>query len=127
MIIRRPLLIACLCLLGFDTVSAAQSAPVSGVIRFNGRIVEASCTASGASRASASVELLDCPQASTGQMFSVTNVSAAGRGEPRQQVFVKMIADTHEQEKYYDQRLLLTDNKGHQITTGNYVVTLTLP
>lgn len=125
MIIRRPLLIACLCLLGFDTVSAAQSAPVSGVIRFSGWIVEASCTASGASHAS--VELLGCPQASTGQIFSVTNVSAAGRGEPRQQVFVKMIADSHEQEKYYDQRLLLTDNKGHQITTGNYVVTLTLP
>jgi len=125
MIIRRPLLIACLCLLVFDTVSAAQSAPVSGVIRFSGRIVEASCTASGASHAS--VELLDCPQASTGQIFSVTNVSAAGRGEPRQQVFVKMIADSHEQEEYYDQRLLLTDNKGHQITTGNYVVTLTLP
>ncbi|WP_339473817.1 type 1 fimbrial protein [Pseudomonas fluorescens] len=125
MIIRRPLLIACLCLLGFDTVSAAQSAPVSGVIRFSGRIVEASCTASGASHTS--VELFDCPQASTGQIFSVTNVSAAGRGEPRQQVFVKMIADSHEQEKYYDQRLLLTDNKGHQITTGNYVVTLTLP
>jgi hypothetical protein len=57
----------------------------------------------------------------------VTNVSAAGRGEPRQQVFVKMIADSHEQEKYYDQRLLLTDNKGHPIMTGNYVVTLTLP
>ncbi|VVP86548.1 hypothetical protein PS925_00982 [Pseudomonas fluorescens] len=125
MIIRRPLLIACLCLLGFDTVSAAQSAPVSGVIRFSGRIVEASCAASGTRHAS--VELRDCPQASTGQMFSVTSVSAAGRSEPPQQVFVKMIADTHEQEKYYDQRLLLTDNKGHPIMTGNYVVTLTLP
>ena len=47
MIIRRPLLIACLCLLGVDTVSAAQSAPVSGVIRFSGQIVETSCMASG--------------------------------------------------------------------------------
>ncbi|WP_434768839.1 type 1 fimbrial protein [Pseudomonas triticicola] len=125
MIIRRPLLIACLCLLGVDTVSAAQSAPVSGVIRFSGQIVETSCMASGSSHFS--VDLLDCPQASTGQIFTVKNVSAAGRGQPRQQVFVKMIADTHEQEKYYDQRLLLTDNKGHQITTGNYVVTMTLP
>ncbi|UVK90124.1 type 1 fimbrial protein [Pseudomonas sp. B21-051] len=125
MIIRRPLLIACVCLLGFDTVSAAQSAPVSGVIRFSGTIVEASCMAGGASHAS--VELLDCPHASTGQAFSVTDVSAAGRGESHQQVFVKMIADTHEHDNYYDQRLLLTDNKGHPITTGNYVVTLTLP
>lgn len=125
MIIRRPLLIACLCLLGFDTVSAAQSAPVSGVIRFSGRIVEASCIASGASHSS--VELLDCPQASTGQIFTVNNVSAVGQGESRQQVFVKVIADTHEQDDYYDQRLLLTDNKGHQITSGNYVVTMTLP
>jgi hypothetical protein len=38
-----------------------------------------------------------------------------------------VIADTHEQDDYYDQRLLLTDNKGHQITSGNYVVTMTLP
>lgn len=125
MIIRRQLLITCFCLLAVNTANAAQSPPTSGVIRFTGEVVEASCTAGGASHAF--LELHDCSHASLGQTFTVQNASARNTEDPQQHVFAQIVANTHEQDIYYNQQLLLTDSSGHRITAGSYIVTLALP
>jgi type 1 fimbria pilin len=125
MIIRRQLLIACFCVLGVNTLNAAQSPPTTGVIRFTGQIVEAGCTAGGVNNSS--IELHDCPQASLGQTFAVQQASARNTDDANQRVFAQIVADNHDQETYYDQRFLLVDGSGLPITTGNYIVTLAVP
>ena len=125
--IQRHFMIACFCLIGVDAAVAQQSQPVDGVIRFHGRVVESSCIAGGASQSF--VDLVECPQANTRQVISVQNVSRTNTNadNPQARVTAQLITDTRKQERYYTQRYLLRDGTGNQISSGNYLVTLTLP
>lgn len=124
--IQRQLMIACFLLIGVEAANA-QSESVNGVIRFRGNIVESSCMAGGASETF--VDLVECPQANTGQVISVRNVSLvdSNANNPQTNVTAQLIAYANQRDHYYTQRYMLRDGEGKPVNSGNYLVTLTLP
>lgn len=99
--------------------AATPAAP--GTIRFEGAIVERSCS-SGLST-QATVELNTCPALGRATVINVRNVDPLSA---RAQVTVKLLADSG-QARYYDQRYALVDGTGAPVRSGNYLITMTLP
>ena len=106
--------------------SCLAAPPMSqGVIRFNGSVVETPCRASETA-SPCGLELGQCPKAARGNVISVNPVATVS-GLNRSGVKVKLLADSGTAEPYYQQRYVLVDTAGRPVTSGNYLVTLSLP
>ncbi|WP_137806424.1 type 1 fimbrial protein [Pseudomonas sp. G(2018)] len=108
----------------FFTLSGSSWAATPGApdtIRFEGAIVERSCS-SGLST-QATVKLNTCPALGRATVVNVRNVDPLSASA---QVTVKLLADSG-QGRYYDQRYALVDATGAPVRSGNYLMTMTLP
>lgn len=112
-----------LCLLLSGT-SLASTTIATGVIRFTGSIVEAGCSSKVG--AGSRIELNDCPNTSRGTSVSVAPVRSVSALD-HSSVSVKLLADSGENGRYYDQQYALVDNAGRPVHEGKYLITVTSP
>ncbi|MEG0861441.1 MAG: type 1 fimbrial protein [Pseudomonas sp.] len=108
------------------TVCQAAPAVAQGEIRFTGSIVESSCTTSSRP---GGWRMEGCPSLARGTGIDVQRLDphATVRALDNASAQARLVADSGEQGRYYDQQYVLVDNLGKPITTGNYLVTLTTP
>lgn len=115
--VKHWLVVVGLCCVMIDAQGAT-----SGVIHFQGSIVEAGCVAHRG--AGAAVELQDCPMKRLDNGASVPGVrpasSVAAVGNSSANVTLK--ADRGQPDRF-----VLVDAAGKRVQTGAYIVTLTAP
>lgn len=107
----------------FSGASLAATTVGSGVIRFTGSIVEASCTSRVGS--GSRIELNGCPNTSRGTVISAAPVRSVSTLD-HSPVRVKLLADTGDG-RYYDQQYALVDGAGKPVLEGKYLITLISP
>lgn len=112
----------------FSLCSVAQAmTPIAqGEIRFTGSIVESSCTTS---TQPGGWRMEGCPALARGTDIDVQQIDplATVKALDRASEQVRLVADTGNQGRYFDQQYALIDARGNPITTGNYLITLTTP
>ncbi|MCO7608930.1 type 1 fimbrial protein [Pseudomonas chlororaphis] len=111
-------------LLGLSSSCFAATPVAQGVIRFTGSIVESHCTTSAASTG---LSLRQCPQGSRGGAIDVTRVGTSVSAVDRSAVKLKLLADSGSQGRYYDQQYAFVDQSGKAVTSGTYLITLSVP
>ncbi|MGZ0785110.1 type 1 fimbrial protein [Pseudomonas sp. TKO26] len=111
-------------LLGLSSSCFAAAPVAQGVIRFTGSIVESNCASSAASTG---LSLRQCPQGSRGGAIDVTRVGASVSAVDRSAVKLKLLADSGSQGRYYDQQYAFVDQSGKAVTSGTYLITLSVP
>ncbi len=111
-------------LLGLSSSCFAAAPVAQGVIRFTGSIVESNCTSSAASTG---LSLRQCPQGSRGGAIDVTRVGTSVSAVDRSAVKLKLLADSGSQGRYYDQQYAFVDQSGKAVTSGTYLITLSVP
>ena len=111
-------------LLGLSSSCFAAAPVAQGVIRFTGSIVESHCTTSAASTG---LSLRQCPQGSRGGAIDVTRVGTSVSAVDRSAVKLKLLADSGSQGRYYDQQYAFVDQPGKVVTSGTYLITLSVP
>jgi type 1 fimbria pilin len=113
-------------LLGLSSSCFAAAPVAQGVIRFTGSIVEANCASSAAGTG---LSLRQCPQGSRGGAIDVTRVGsvASVSSLDRSPVKLKLLADSGPSGRYYDQHYAFVDQSGKVITSGTYLITLSVP
>ncbi|NBF04351.1 type 1 fimbrial protein [Pseudomonas sp. Fl5BN2] len=113
-------------LLGISSSCFAATPVGHGIIRFTGSIVEGNCDSSAASTG---LNLRKCPQGSRGGTIDVKRVGpvASVSGLDRSAVKVKLLADSGPQGRYYDQHYAFVDQAGKTVTSGTYLITLSVP
>lgn len=111
-------------LLGLSSSCFAAAPVAQGVIRFTGSIVESHCTTSAASTG---LSLRQCPQGSRGGAIDVTRVGTSVSAVDRSAVKLKLLADSGSQGRYYDQQYAFVDQSGKAVTSGTYLITLSVP
>lgn len=96
----------------------------TGVIQFHGRIVEAPCTPSSQLN---TFKLVDCPPTARGNDVRVqpTASAAAVGASSANSVRLKLVTDTRNNERYYQQHYSVIDTSGKAVTSGSYIITLT--
>ena len=110
-------------LLGLSSSCFAAAPVAQGVIRFTGSIVESHCTTSAASTG---LSLRQCPQGSRGGAIDVTRVGTSVSAVDRSAVKLKLLADSGSQGRYYDQQYAFVDQSGKAVTSGTYLITLSV-
>lgn len=111
-------------LLGLSSSCFAAAPVAQGVIRFTGSIVESNCASSAASTG---LSLRQCPQGSRGGAIDVTRVGTRVSTVERSAVKLKLLADSGSQGRYYDQQYAFVDQSGKAVTSGTYLITLSVP
>ncbi|BAQ73227.1 MULTISPECIES: hypothetical protein [Pseudomonas] len=111
-------------LLGLSSSCFAAAPVAQGVIRFTGSIVESNCASSAASTG---LSLRQCPQGSRGGAIDVTRVGTRVSAVERSAVKLKLLADSGSQGRYYDQQYAFVDQSGKAVTSGTYLITLSVP
>ncbi|MCO7568818.1 type 1 fimbrial protein [Pseudomonas chlororaphis] len=111
-------------LLGLSSSCFAAAPVAQGVIRFTGSIVESHCTTSAASTG---LSLRQCPQGARGGAIDVTRVGTSVSAVDRSAVKLKLLADSGSQGRYYDQQYAFVDQSGKAVTSGTYLITLSVP
>ncbi|MCJ7957642.1 MAG: type 1 fimbrial protein [Pseudomonas sp.] len=115
---------ACGLLLGLSCSSFAATPVAHGVISFTGRIMEDNCTSSAGS---SGLNMSQCPQASRGGAIEVQRIDPQTRALDHSIVKVKLLADSGRQGRYYDQQYAFVDQSGKAVTSGAYLITLSVP
>lgn len=112
----------------FGLCANSQAATLidQGVIQFTGSIVEPSCTAQPQA---SGWRLEGCPESTrqTGIDVRHLNPQVTVTALDDASVHVKLVADSGNEGRYYDQQYMLLDNAGKPITNGHYVLTLSPP
>ena len=113
-------------LLSFCAVCQASTQMAQGTIRFTGSIVESPCTTSSQLNG---WRMQGCSASAREPGIEVRpiNSQAAVRALDNTSVQVKRVAGSGHPGRYYDRQYVLVDNAGTPVTTGTYVITLTLP
>ncbi|MDP9502158.1 type 1 fimbrial protein [Pseudomonas protegens] len=111
-------------LLGLSSSCFAAAPVAQGVIRFTGSIVESNCASSAASTG---LSLRQCPQGSRGGVIDVTRVGTSVSAVDRSAVKLKLLTDSGSQGRYYDQQYAFVDQSGKAVTSGTYLITLSVP
>ena len=110
--------------IGFVVAAAFSSACQAGVINFHGAIVEPACSVQAS--AGARVDLRNCPPAGRAadvvaqSSSSVTALSGSA-------VKVRLLADSGPAGRYFDRQYQLLDEAGQPVSSGDYVVTVSMP
>lgn len=110
--------------MGFAVAVVFSSACQAGVIHFQGAIVEPACSVQAS--VDARVELKGCSSASRGaaieaqSLSSVTVLSGSA-------VKVRLLADSGPAGRYFDRQYQLLDEAGQPVSSGDYVVTVSMP
>jgi type 1 fimbria pilin len=107
-------------------VCQAATPAAQGEIRFIGSIVESPCTTSSLA---SGWRMEGCPSIARGTGIDVRRINpqATIRALDNASAQVRLIADSGEQGGYYDQQYALVDNTDKPVTTGTYLITLTMP
>lgn len=118
--------------LGLNGAVVAATQITQGVIRFHGNIVEASCTPSASVGGSAQGNRLDlssCPSLARGNDIRVNAVGPTSKVTSLNQspVNVKLLTESGDGGRYFNQQYALVDNAGKPIRSGTYLITLTSP
>ncbi|MGE7956851.1 type 1 fimbrial protein [Pseudomonas sp. NPDC089530] len=118
--------------LGLSGVCSAAPQTAQGVIYFHGSIEEEPCTPSmvpDVSGSSLTFNLSQCPTLSRGNDIRVSAVgpSRTVTALDRSAVDVKLVADSGQAGRYYDQQYVLVDKAGKPVNSGTYLITLTSP
>jgi type 1 fimbria pilin len=112
----------------FSLCAVCQAAtPIAqGEIRFTGSIVESFCTTSSQP---SGWRMQGCPSMARGTGIDVRRIDphATVRALDNASAQVRLVADSGDRGRYYDQQYALVDNAGRPVTTGNYLITLTSP
>ncbi|MHC8380957.1 type 1 fimbrial protein [Pseudomonas sp. LB3P14] len=107
------------------TCLAAALTP--GTLQFHGSIVEQGCTSHASTHAT--FELNGCPSLGRAAAMNVSNikpvsnVSAPGHSS----INVKLLADSGQKDRYYDQQYELVDGADRPVRSGMYLITLSMP
>ncbi|MDD2049989.1 type 1 fimbrial protein [Pseudomonas putida] len=112
----------------FSLGAVSQAAPpvAQGEIRFTGSIVESSCSTSFES---SGWRMEGCPTLARGTGIHLRQIKpqASLSALDNTAVQVKLVADSGDQGRYYDQQYALVDKLGRPVTSGQYLITLTTP
>ncbi|MFC6301363.1 type 1 fimbrial protein [Pseudomonas sp. CCM 7893] len=104
----------------------AASQVGQGVIQFHGSIVEPGCASSASG---AVMELKGCSPASRGSQINVRRVQPVSSvtALDHSAVSARLVADSGQGGRYYDQQYALVDSAGKPVHSGMYLITLTSP
>ncbi|SEM49131.1 hypothetical protein SAMN04487857_102264 [Pseudomonas sp. ok272] len=107
---------------GLFCVMVDAQGGASGVIRFQGSIVEVGCVAQRAE--GAAMELRGCPMIARSNGISVPGARPLGSVTPvgNSTANVQLKADSRQRDRF-----ILVDATGKHVQSGAYIVTLTLP
>lgn len=111
-------------LFSFSGLCHSATTLATGVIQFHGRIVEAPCTPSSQLH---TFKLINCPPAARGndvRVQSTASAAAVGASSAKN-VRLKLVTDTRNNERYYQQHYSVIDTSGKAVTSGSYIITLT--
>lgn len=113
--------------IGFAVAAAFSSACQAGVIDFHGAIVEPACSVQAS--VDARVELKGCSSASRGAAIEAQSLvpAASATALGGSAVKVRLLADSGPAGRYFDRQYQLLDEAGQPVSSGNYVVTLSMP
>ncbi|TYO70142.1 type 1 fimbrial protein [Pseudomonas sp. CK-NBRI-02] len=122
---KFPLVVA-IAMLGAFPLSQAETLVGSGVIRFTGNVVESPCTTSFDSTG---WRMDACPTPSRNIDVSVHPVrpKTSLSSSDSTSVKAKLVFSSTTEGRYFDQQYKLVDRAGKPVTTGNYLVTITMP
>lgn len=111
---------------GLSSSCFAGSPGTQGVIRFTGSITETNCASNAVDTG---LNLRQCPQGLRGGAIEITpiNPQVSVKGLDPSAVKVKLISDSGRQGRYYDQHYAFVDQSGKPVTSGTYLVTLSVP
>lgn len=110
--------------MGLVVAAVFSSACQAGVINFHGAIVEPACSAQAS--AGARVDLTGCPPAGRAAdvvaqpLSSLTSLGGSA-------VKVRLVAESGPAGRYFDRQYQLLDEAGQPVSSGDYVVTLSMP
>ncbi|WP_223464623.1 type 1 fimbrial protein [Pseudomonas sp. GL-RE-26] len=99
----------------------------SGTIRFQGSIVEPGCQSRVGT--DGTFDLYQCSAQSRAMgveantLAPTASVSAVGQSRTH----VKLLADSGQEGRYFDQQYVLVDDAGSPVRSGNYLITLSMP
>lgn len=110
----------------------AATSSSQGVIHFYGSIVESPCspdTHSVHNDNGAIFSLSKCPQSARAGSLGVRSVQpvATVAALSPSAVKVKLVADSGQSGRYYNQQYALVDTAGKAVNSGAYIITMTLP
>lgn len=113
-------------LLGLSSSCFAAAPIAQGIIHFKGSIVENHCTSSAAS---SGLNLRQCPQGSRGASIDIARVGTVARISTldHSAVKLKLLTDSGSQGRYYDQHYAFVDQAGKAVTSGTYLITMSVP
>lgn len=113
-------------LFGLSGACMAATPVAQGVIHFVGSIVESPCTPSAQA---GSLHLSDCPAQARGTHIDTRRVEpqASVSAPDHAPVNVRLVADSGKAGRYYNQQYALVDASGKALSSGAYLITLTLP
>ncbi|KJZ43042.1 MULTISPECIES: type 1 fimbrial protein [Pseudomonas] len=109
----------------FAFSGACLAAP--GTIRFQGSIVEPGCQSRVGT--DGTFDLYQCSAQSRAMgveantLAPTASVSAVGQSRTH----VKLLADSGQEGRYFDQQYVLVDDAGSPVRSGNYLITLSMP
>ncbi|MFO2466303.1 type 1 fimbrial protein [Pseudomonas sp. 15FMM2] len=127
MIIQRPAVGISVLFALVSTSSLAETPVGTGVIHFQGSIVEPACQANR--RAGSSLTFSGCPsfaRAATVSARSVEPVHAVSKPDGSV-VNMKLVLETTGDGRYFNRQFTLSDATGKPLHSGAYLVTLAYP
>lgn len=119
-------LVVAIAMLSAFPMCQAETSVGSGVIRFSGRVVESPCTTSFQANG---LRMDACPVPARNIDLDVRRVQPKSSltATDHTPVQAKLVTTRTTLGRYYDQQYTLVDRAGKPVTSGTYLVTVTMP